>query len=64
MCKYINSPHDIFVIVAMDKASNNLCIVCNKFYLDVIQNEIDISNDGKIIGNTVYKPVYQEAGDI
>ena len=48
----------------MDKASNNLCIVCNKFYLDVIQNEIDISNDGKIIGNTVYKPVYQEAGDI
>ena len=61
MRKYINFL-DIFAIVAVDKASNNLGIVCKKFYLDVIKNELGISDDGNIIRNKVYKPIYQEAG--
>ena len=40
----------------MDKASNNFGIVCKSFYLEVIKNELGISDDGNIIGNTVYKP--------
>ena len=38
--------------------------MCKKFYLDVSKNEPGISNDGNIIGNKVYKPVYQEAKEI
>ena len=62
--KYINFLHDRFVIVPVDNASNNFDIVCQNLCLDVIKNELGISNDGKIMGNKVYKPVYQEAGDI
>ena len=59
--QYINYLHDRFVIVPVDKASNNFRIVCKSFYLDVIKNELGISDDGNIIGNTVYKPIYQKS---
>ena len=59
----MNYLHDRFVIVPMDKASNNFGIVRKSFYLDVIKNELGIS-DGNIIGNTVYKPIYQKVNDI
>ena len=62
--QYINYLHDRFVIVPVDKASNNFGIVCKSFYLDVIKNELGISDDGNINGNTVYKPVYQKVNDI
>ena len=62
--QYINYLHDSFVIVPVDKASNNFGIVCKSFYLDVIKNELGISDDGNIIGNTVYKPIYQKVNDI
>ena len=39
-------------------------VVCKSFYLDVIKNELGISDDGNIIGNTVYKPIYQKVNDI
>ena len=66
VCKYINVLHDRFVIIPVDKASNNLsyCVQKKYIYLDVIKNELGISNDGKIIGNNVSKPVYEEAEDI
>ena len=62
--QYINYLHDRFVIVPVDKAGNNFGIVCKSFYLDVIKNELGISDDGNIIGNTVYKPIYQKVNDI
>ena len=62
--QYINYLHDRFVIVPVDKASNNFAIVCKSFHLDVIKNELGISDDGNIIGNTVYKPIYQKVNDI
>ena len=62
--QYINYLHDRFVIVPVDKASNNFGIVCKSFYLDVIKNELGIYDDGNIIGNTVYKPIYQKVNDI
>ena len=62
--QYINCLHDRFVIVPVDKASNNFGIVCKSFCLDVIENELGISDDGNIIGNTVHKPIYQKVNDI
>ena len=56
--QYIKYLHDRFVIVPVDKANNNFGIVCKSFYLDVIKNELGISDDGDIIGNTVYKHIY------
>ena len=52
------------MIVPVDKASNNVGVVCKKFYLEVIQKELGISYNGNIIGNKVYIPVCQEASDI
>ena len=62
--QYINYLHDRFVIVPVDKASNNFGIVCKSFYLDVIKNELGISDDGNMIGNIVYKPIYQKVSYI
>ena len=52
------------MIVPVDKASYNFGIVCKSFYLEVIKNELGISDDGNIIPNTVYKPIYQKVNDI
>ena len=54
---YIYEMHKKFVISPIDKASNNFAIICKKFYLEVIQGELGISE--KIKGNSVYKPVNQ-----
>ena len=62
--QYINYLHDRFVIVPVDKASNDFGIVCKSFNLDVFKNELGISDDGNIIGNTVYKPILKKVNDI
>ena len=49
--QYMNYLHDRFVIVPVDKASNNFGIVCKSFYLDVIKNELGISDDDNISGH-------------
>ena len=54
--QYINKLHDRFVIVPVDKASNNFAIICKKFYLEVLMKELGIAN-GVITGNDVYKVV-------
>ena len=62
--QYINYLHDRFAIVPVDKANNSFGNVCKSFYLDVIKNELGISDDGNIVGNTVYKPIYQKVNDM
>ena len=54
--KFIDKLHSRFVIVPVDKASNNFAVICKKFYLEVLMKELGISN-GKITGNDVYKLV-------
>ena len=54
--KYLEDFHSRFVVVPVDKASNNFAIVCKKFYLEVLMKELGISN-GNIVGNEVYKHV-------
>ena len=44
---------DLYQIVPVDKANNNVGIMCKSFNLDFIENELGISDDGNIIGNRV-----------
>ena len=41
---YLKSLHDKFVFVPIDKASNNIAIICKRLYASVIYNELDFSN--------------------
>ena len=50
------------MISPIDKATNHFGIICKKFYLEVIQGELGISE--KIKGNSVYKPVNQNIDNI
>jgi hypothetical protein len=45
-----------FVIVPVDKASNNFAIICKTFYLKVLMKELGVTAD-KVSGNKVYKHV-------
>ena len=44
-CKeYLEDFQKRFVLVPADKASNNVLIVCKKYYLDVVLKELDTQN--------------------
>ena len=44
-CKeYLEDFQKCFVLVPADKASNNVLIVCKKYYLDVVLKELDTCN--------------------
>ena len=38
---YLSYLHDNFVLVPVDKASNNVIVVCKKYYLDVVIKELN-----------------------
>ena len=46
---YIYEMHKKFVISLIEKASNNFPIICKKFYLELIQGELGISEKIKVI---------------
>ena len=62
--QYTNYLHDRFVIVPVDKVSNTFGIVCKSILFRCYKNELGISDDGNIIGNSVYKATYQKVNDI
>ena len=41
--KALEDVHKDFVIVQVDKASKNMVLVCKKFYMDILTNEIEYS---------------------
>ena len=41
---YLNKLHDNFVLVPADKATNNVIVVCKKYYLDVVIMELGTIN--------------------
>ena len=53
---YLKFLHERFVIVPVDKASNNFAVICKKFYIEVLMKELGFCN-GEIVGNAVYKHV-------
>ena len=54
--RYLNHLHKRFVIVPVDKASNNYSIICRQFYLEVLMKELGIQETG-ITGNDVYQHI-------
>ena len=57
IAEYLKQVHERFVIVPVDKASNNFAIICKTFYINVIMKELGINKKGVITGNNVYKYV-------
>ena len=53
--RYLREFHDRFVVVPVDKASNNFAIICKKFYIQVLMKELGIQDNCCILGNDVYK---------
>ena len=52
-----NTKH--FVVCPVDKASNNYCFICKKYYFEVLCKELGVNvNDQSVVGNDVYKPCY------
>ena len=43
--------HENFVLVPTDKASNNVIVVCKKYYLDVVIKELSLNNTYKEVHN-------------
>jgi elongation factor P hydroxylase len=43
--------HDNFVLVSADKASNNIVLVCKKYYYECLLNELEFTS---ISGNPTY----------
>ena len=52
----LNKLHDNFVLVPTDKASNNVIVVCKKYYLDVVIKELSLNN--------TYKEVHSDCVNI
>jgi hypothetical protein len=52
--KRISCLRDKYVIVPVDKASNNIVFVCKSYYCECLINELGI--DHNTSGNTTYKP--------
>ena len=55
--EYVHTLHNRFVIVPVDKASNNFAIICKTFYFSVLMKELGIESYNSILGNDVYKLV-------
>ena len=53
---YLKELHKKFVIVPVDKASNNFAIICKQFYIQILKKELGIEDEDRINGNVVYQP--------
>ena len=51
LLEYLNELHEKYVLVPIDKAANNIAIICKKYYVTVILKEIGILD----AGNETYK---------
>ena len=46
LIEYLNELHEKYVLVSVDKAVNNIAIICKKYYVTVILKEIGILGAG------------------
>ena len=51
LLEYLNELHEKYVLVPIDKAANNIAIICKKYYVTVILKDIGILD----AGNETYK---------
>ena len=57
---YLENLHKHYVLVPIDKAANNIAIVCKRYYVEVILKEIGIMGEG----NSTYCKIEKSAQDI
>ena len=48
--------HNNFIVSTVDKASNNFSIVCKKFYVTVLLQELGFNQDLQPVSNITYSP--------
>ena len=58
---YLKNLQKHFVLVPIDKASNNIAIICKRFYVEVILKEVGVLGD---LGNPTYTHADRESIDI
>ena len=58
--EYLNQLHKTYVFVPIDKAGNNIAIICKRYYVEVILKEIgQIGN-----GNSTYEKSSKTVEDV
>ncbi len=62
--EYLNALHKDFVLAPADKASNNVIIICKKYYHLVLANELGINQHGGSTGNDTYTKCAKSEKDI
>ena len=60
---HLKSLHDKFVFVPVDKASNNIAIVCKRLYASVIYKELDFNNIKSINFSGTYEIISNKSPD-
>ena len=60
--KCLSSLHDKYVIVPVDKASNNIVFVCKSYYFECLIKELSINSNTS--SNTTYKPTSFDKDEI
>ena len=58
--EYLNELHEKYVLVPIDKAANNIAIICKKYYVTVILKEIGILD----AGNETYEKINKNQVEI
>ncbi len=62
--EYLHSVHERFVLAPADKASNNVIVICKKFYFEVLAKELGINANSPSLGNNTYQKVDTQEKDI
>ena len=62
--KQLKELQEKFVFVQTDKASNNIAVICKKFYIERSMKELNIFDSGKSDGNQTYVQAKQDVKSI
>ena len=61
----LNRLHDKYIICTVDKASNNYSVICKKFYVKVLLDELGFDYSSlQPVGNFTYSPVLDDSSHI
>ena len=65
--QHLDTAHKRFILIPIDKASNNIGIICKKFYVQLLNQELGITfNNGQLtaLGNDTYEPFTDSLPDL
>jgi hypothetical protein len=58
--QYLSELHKKFVIVPVDKASNNFAVICKKYYLDVLYKELNTNSSYEKCGDITAEMIFDD----